>query len=111
MVLIAPAASGIARERQGVGGSPAFEIFVSLPAQPWAERAARGTHAAERSAGRRTSDRPRAGGLDVGGPLVLAAVRIQKGHAKHTGLGGFEGEAEERVLADRLGGLELRDLL
>src|SRR5262249_7146318 len=111
MVLIAPAASGIARERQGVGGSPAFEILVSLRAQPWAESAASRTHAPERSEGRRTSHRPRSGELDVGGPLVRAAVRIQKGHAKHTGLGGFESEAEQPVLADRLRGLELLYLL
>src|SRR3972149_7620466 len=50
------------------------------------------------------------GELDLGGPLVLAAVRIQEGDLEHARLHRLEREGEERVLADGLGRVGLEDL-
>src|SRR5688500_4645328 len=82
-----PRPSGIARE---------VHAGTAAPAQPLSSSATK------------TARLPK---LDVGGPLVLPAVRVDEAHLELAGIGRTEREAEERVLADRLRGVEYGHLL
>src|SRR5262249_55641120 len=101
---------GTARETQGDSGSPALDGPASIPAQPATRKAPATSPAAPRNLGRRGADRA-SGELDVGHTLVLAAVGVLERDTDLPGLRGPEREREERVLADRLRGLELGDRL
>src|SRR5439155_20361379 len=93
---MSPRASGIARDDHEGSAPGASAVAVAQPAS---------SSVAVRDL-KLIRTRARSGKLDVRRPFVLAAVRVEEGHPELAGVGGAEREREERILADRLRGVE-----